>query len=153
MDNLVYEESMSSEPTTNEFISKKWAYVNDNNVGNYSNQVVIDTTPLANTGSYVGWNEAYILMPLVVQLTADNVGNLGLVNTYTDSAGDQTWAFKNGFWQMIHSMSVEFNNGNAVQQFPFLNVFASFKAQTSFSEADVFNHGDGIGFYMDTAES
>ena len=153
MDNLVYEESMTAEQTSSEFISKKWMFVNDNNVGNYSNQVVIDTTPLANAGAYVGWNEAYILMPLVVQLTASTPADLPVGTTPTYPAGSQSWAFKNGFWQMIHSMSVEFNNGNAVSQFPFLNVFASFKAQTSFSEADVFNHGDGIGFYMDNSES
>ena len=152
MDNLVYEESMTTEQTSSEFISKKWMFVNDNNVGNYSNQVVIDTTPLANAGAYVGWNEAYILMPLVVQLTG-TPANLPVGDTPTYPTGSQSWAFKNGFWQMIHSMSVEFNNGNAVSQYPFLNVFSSFKAQTSFSDADVFNHGDGIGFYMDNAES
>jgi hypothetical protein len=153
MDSLVFEESIQSDAQESEFLAKKWAYVNDNNSGNYSNQVVIDTTPLANAGQYVGWNEGYILMPLVVQLTADTAANLGTVNSVTGTAGDQTWAFKNGFWQMLHSMSVEFNNGGVVGLYPFLNVFASFKAQTSFSDADVFNHGDGIGFFMDTADS
>ena len=156
MDNLVYEESMTAEQTSSEFISKKWMFVNDNNVGNYSNQVVIDTTPLTNAGAYVGWNEGYILMPLVVQLTSTLPANLPTTAGaagFSYPTGSQSWAFKNGFWQMIHSMSVEFNNGNAVSQYPFLNVFASFKAQTSFSDADVFNHGDGIGFYMDNAES
>jgi len=155
MDTLVYEESMTAEQTSSEFISKKWAFVNDNNVGNYSNQVVLDTTSLANSGQYVGWNESYILMPLVVQLTASTPANLPTVADQPSvyPTGSQSWAFKNGFWQMIHSMSVEFNNGNAVAQYPFLNVFASFKAQTSFSDADVFNHGDGIGFFMDNAES
>ena len=154
MDSLVFEESITSDAQESEFLAKKWAYVNDNNSGNYSNQVVIDTTALCNSGQYVGWNEGYILMPLVVQLTADTAANLPISSTSDNIfAGDQTWAFKNGFWQMLHSMSVEFNNGGVVGLYPFLNVFASFKAQTSFSDADVFNHGDGIGFFMDTADS
>lgn len=159
MDNLVFEESMTSESPDSEFISKKWVFCNDNNVGNYSSQVVLDSTVLANSGSYIGWSEGYILMPLVVQLTSTTPADLKNDQNDGDQGSrqyrqaDQSWAFKNGFWQMIHSMQVEFNNNGCVQQFPFLNVFASFKAQTSFSDADVFNHGDGIGFYMDTAES
>jgi hypothetical protein len=54
---------------------------------------------------------------------------------------------------MIHSMSVEVNNQTIVQQTPFLNVFRSFKARTSFSESDVINHGNEIGYALDTASS
>jgi len=54
---------------------------------------------------------------------------------------------------MINSMSVEFNNQTIVQQTPFLNVFRSFKAHTSFSERDVINHGNELGYALDTASS
>jgi len=61
--------------------------------------------------------------------------------------------FRNGYWNMINSMSVEFNNQTIVQQTPFLNVFRSFKAHTFFSESDVINHGNEIGYALDTASS
>jgi hypothetical protein len=63
MDNLVFEESITTETDQSEFTEKKWVYVNDNNAQNYSSQVVIDSTHLSNAGGYVNWSEGYILMP------------------------------------------------------------------------------------------
>jgi hypothetical protein len=62
-------------------------------------------------------------------------------------------ALKSGYWQLIHSMSVEFNNGSVVQQTPFLNVFSSFKNLTSWSEGDLKCWGKITGFCPDTADS
>jgi len=149
MDNLVFEESISSEVSQSEFISKKWLYVNDINNGNYSSQIIIDSTPLANAGGYVNWSEGYIAMPLVVVLSGPAGSTIGTNNV---NLASHSWAFKSGFWHMINSMSVEFNNQNIVQQTPFLNVFRSFKALTSFSEDDL-KEGPTIGFSPDTAGS
>jgi len=148
-DNLVYEESLNTEIETSEFISKKWVYVNDNNSQNYTSQIVIDSTPLSNAGGYINWQEGFIVMPLVVVLSSTTVANLP-VNT---NKGNFAWAFKSGFWQLINSMTVEFNNQNVIQQTPFLNVFRSFKANTSFSLDDVFNVGPTTGFCPDSAGS
>ena len=112
---------------------------------NYSSQVVIESTPLSNTGGYVSWSEGYILMPLVVEATA--TAGLDYANSHN------MMGFKNGYWNMINSMSVEFNNQTIVQQTPFLNVFRSFKAHTSFNESDVINHGNELGYALDTASS
>lgn len=149
MDNLVFEEAVNAEISDSEFISKKWVYVNDNNSQNYTSQVIIDTTPLANAGGYVNWQEAYMIMPLNICLTSATSASLPANN---DEA-DWSWAFKNGFWQMINSMTVEFNNQNIIQQTPFLNVFRSFKNQTSMSLNDVHTNGAGIGFAMDDFDS
>ena len=89
-DNLVYEESLNTEIDQSEFISKKWVYVNDNNSQNYTSQVVIDSTPLSNAGGWINWQESFIVMPLVVQLTSDVAGNLPIGG----SEGDYAWAFK-----------------------------------------------------------
>lgn len=148
-DNLVYEESLNTEIDTSEFISKKWVYVNDNNSQNYTSQVVIDSTPLSNAGGYINWQEGFIVMPLVVQLTGSDDALLPADTTL----GDYAWAFKSGFWNMINSMTVEFNNQNIIQQTPFLNVFRSFKANTSYSTDDLLNVGPSVGFYPDTADS
>jgi hypothetical protein len=148
-DNLVYEESLNTEIDTSEFISKKWVYVNDNNSQNYTSQVVIDSTPLSNAGGYINWQEGFIVMPLVVQLTSANGASLP-VGT---SIGDFTWGFKSGFWNMINSMTVEFNNQNVIQQTPFLNVFRSFKSLTSYSLDDLLNVGPTTGFYPDDADT
>jgi hypothetical protein len=149
MDNLVFEEAVNSTIDQSEFISKKWVYVNDNNSQNYTSQVVLDSTPLSNAGGWINWSEGYIVMPLVVQLTSANTASLPVNSTRADWA----WAFKSGFWNIINSMNVEFNNQNIIQQTPLTNVFRSFKANTSFSQDDLLNEGSSIGFMPDTASS
>lgn len=148
-DHLIYEDAVSTELyTTSEFTQKQYLYVNDNNNGSYSSQIVLDTTSLSNSGNYIGWSEAFILMPLLIQFQSvgGNALNAGAVY-------DWTVGMKNGYWQMIHSMTVEFNNRNIVQQVPFLNVFCSFKAMTTWSQEDLQNWGSVCGFYPDTADS
>jgi hypothetical protein len=149
MDNLVFEEAVNAEIDTSEFISKKWLYVNDSNSQNYTSQVVIDSTPLANSGGWINWAEGFIVMPLAVELKSATAGSLPLATR----VADHSWAFKAGFWHMINSMTLEFNNQNCVQQTPFLNVFRSFKAHTSFSQDDLLNEGSTIGYYPDDAGS
>jgi hypothetical protein len=157
-DHLVYEDAVSTELyTTSEFTQKQYLYVNDNNNGSYSSQIVLDTTSLSNSGYWIGWSEAFILMPLVLQFECGGTARSPLLPSST-TATDATcldWVagMKNGYWQMIHAMTVEFNNRNVVQQVPFLNVFSSFRAMTSWSDSDLKNWGAICGFYPDTADS
>lgn len=146
MDNLVFEESVNTEVSSSEFVDKQWLYVNDNNNSSYSGQVVIDTTSLSNCGNYINWSEAFLAIPLVLQLQADI--------TLTDTlALDWALGMKSGYWQILHSLVCEFNNGNIIQQTPFLNVFSSFKNLTSWSKDDVANWGPLTGFHPDTASA
>jgi len=147
MDSIVFEETVNSEVSSSEFVDKQWLYVNDNNNGSYSSQVVLDTTPLANSGSYINWSEAFILMPLVLQFES---ATAALTAT---SATDFVAALKSGYWNMLHSLSVEFNNGNIIQQVPFMNVFCSFKNITSWSKSDLTDWGSVCGFCPDSARS
>jgi hypothetical protein len=160
MDNLVFDEAVNSTIDQSEFISKKWVYVNDNNSQNYSSQVVIDSTPLSNAGGWINWSEAYMVVPLVVQLTSLDPDSLPFTAganlddpAVSTTRGDFAWAFKNGFWNIINSMNVEFNNQNIIQQTPLTNVFRSFKAHTSFSQDDLLNEGSSIGYCPDNAGS
>jgi hypothetical protein len=147
MDSIVYEESVNSEISSSEFVDKQWLYVNDNNNGSYSSQVVLDTTPLANSGAYLNWSESFILLPLLLQFESASA-----LLTATSSA-DYLGAMKSGYWNMLHSLTCEFNNGNIIQQVPFLNVFCSFKNITSWSKDDLTNWGDVAGFHPDSSHS
>jgi hypothetical protein len=147
MDNLVFEESINTEVSSSEFVDKQWLYVNDNNNGSYSGQIVLDTTSLSNSGSYINWSEAFIAMPLVLQAEGSATAFA------TGNSLDYLMGLKNGFWQILHSMSVEFNNGSIIQQTPFLNVFCSFKNLTSWSLNDVVNWGAVCGFSPDSPRS
>lgn len=149
MDSIVFEETVNTEVSSSEFVDKQWLYVNDNNNGSYSSQIVLDTTPLSNSGSYINWSESLILMPLVLQFEKVSGPNTMSANAAHDYLG----ALKSGYWNMLHSMSVEFNNGNIIQQVPFMNVFCSFKNITSWSKNDLTNWGAVTGFCPDSARS
>ena len=146
MDNLVFEESVNTEVSSSEFVDKQWLYVNDNNNSSYSGQVVIDTTSLSNCGNYINWSEAFLAIPLVLQVQGDATLTEGM-------ALDYLLGMKSGYWNILHSLVCEFNNGNIIQQTPFLNVFCSFKNLTSWSKDDVENWGAITGFCPDTASS
>lgn len=148
MDSIVYEETVNTEVSSSEFVDKQWLYVNDNNNGSYSSQVVLDTTPIANSGSYINWSEAFILMPLVLQFESAAIG-AAAANTAADYLG----ALKSGYWNILHSLTCEFNQGSVVQQVPFLNVFCSFKNITSWSQNDLTDWGSVCGFMPDSARS
>ena len=153
MDNLVFEESINAEIEQSEFVQKKWIYVNDTNSQNYSTQVIVDTTPLANAGGYISWSESYLVIPLVVGLSCSVISKLptaGLSGAQLD-AMLKSVSFKNGFWNLLNSFNIEYNNQTCVQQTAFTNVFRSFKAHTSFSQDDVKNEGPTIGYYPDDA--
>lgn len=150
MDNLVFEDTINSELTTSEFVDKQWLYVNDNNNGSYSSQIVIDTTPLANSGGWVNWSEALLLMPLVLQIESA-VGEG--ISASSATGYDFVVALKNGYWNILHSMNVEFNNGSVIQQTPFMNLWCSFRALTSWSLDDIKDWGCVCGFSPDTSTS
>jgi hypothetical protein len=145
-DHVQLEKSLSDEMGgASPFTDKQYLYVNDQNNGNYAGTITIDSTTLSNSGSYIGWSESYLLIPLVLQMySADLTAAKNM---------DFGMAMKSGFWQIIHSMSVDFNNGSVVQQTPFLNVFSSFKNLTSWSDADIKCWGKITGFAPDTHDS
>jgi hypothetical protein len=146
MDNLVFEESVNSELSQSEFVDKQWLFVNDNNNSSYSSQVVLDTTPLANSGGYINWSEAFFAIPLILQVESAAIVDANFTL-------DWSVGLKSGFWQLLHSMTVEFNNGNIIQQVPFLNVFCSYKNLTSWSQNDIKNWGAITGFFPDSART
>jgi hypothetical protein len=147
MDNLVFEESINTEVPSSEFVEKQYLYVNDNNNSSYTGQIVIDTTALSNCGSYINWSEAFLSVPLVLQVQAANPPLTAAL------AVDYLVGLKSGYWQLLHSLTCEFNNGNIIQQVPFLNVFCSFKNLTAWSNDDLKNWGALCGFYPDTPKS
>lgn len=146
MDSLIFSESVDTESSEPIMMDKQWLYVNDNNAQSYTGQIVLDTTSLSNSGAYMGWNESFLAIPLILQMQ-------GSANLPVTSPLDWALGMKSGFWQILHSMSVEFNNGSVVQTSNFLNVFSSFKCLTSWSDADIRNWGAVCGFCPDTASS
>ncbi len=145
MDNFLYKYAVAPQPDIDPIIEKEVLYVQDQNGGSYSGQIQIDTSSLGRNGRWLAWSEAYIEIPFTFSANIA-VGN---VNTLTE------WCMglKNGYFQIIDSMKVEYSNQTVVQQTSFTNIHAHFKAMTSFSQDDLKKWGPSIGFSPDSAGS
>ena len=137
-------ESKTEDPPI--FVDKQWLYVNDQNQGSYSGQIVLNTTSLSNNGAYVDYKEAYIVIPTVLQVQSASL-------TVNATPLDFAMALKAGYWNLLHSLSVEMNGGSVVQQTGFLNVYSSFKNLTTWSEDDIKCWGKVTGFFPDSHDS
>lgn len=146
-DAVTLEESLSDKKEQPPlFVDKQWLYVNDQNQGNYSGQVVVNTTSLSNNGAYIDWKESFLVIPLILQLQSTNINP-------TDAPLDFAMCMKSAYWQILHSLSVEYNNGSVQQSTGFLNVYSSFKNLTTWSDGDLQCWGRVCGFYPDSADS
>jgi hypothetical protein len=151
-DNLLYEQSNESQMTTEPFVSRQMVYVIDQNNGNYSGQIQIDTSSLSNSGKWAAYSESYLTVPFVI-CAESLVANAN----FAANAGVKAYNFlvglKCGFHQLIGSLSVDYNNTNVVQLTPYTNFYVQYKLMTTMSKADVEKNGQSIGFYPDTATS
>lgn len=146
-DQLLFEQSNESQITTEPFINRQVVYVIDQNNGTYNGQVQLDTSSLSNSGKYASYSEAYFEVPLVLRLTM-GTGAAGVAG-FTGLAAAFSAGLKNGYYQLIHSLSVEYNNTSVVQLTPYTNFYVNYKLMTSLSEEDILKFGDSIGFNPD----
>jgi hypothetical protein len=150
-DSIVYDLSSTSETIDRPFINKDWQYVNDQNNGSYaSGQVIISTETLSNSGKWVNFQEAYLKVP-VIAVVSSKTG--GVAQDMTAAGTEFVAGLKNGHWNLIHSMVVEYNNTAVVQSTAFTNVYSSFKAHTTYSLDDVKTVGPSIGYSPDSETS
>jgi hypothetical protein len=149
-DEFLYEESNASQITTDPFISREFAYIIDMNNSNYtSNQLLIDTSSFSNSGKYVSYNEAYLSLPVVMTLYPTSaVTGWDQITTCNFAAG-----LKNGYWNLIDSMSVEYNNTTIIQLTRTSNYYLNYKMTASLGMSDVRKQGATIGFWPDTVDA
>lgn len=161
-DQVVFEQSLESQVVDEPFVSRQSVYVIDSNNGSYNGQIQIDTSSLSNSGRWASYSEGVLEIPLVVTLQAlagsDQTGGFASSQSALDSkiAGlrkEFAVGLKNGHFQLIHSLSVEYNNTNVVQLTPYLNHYVSYKLLTTLDESDIKKWGDAIGFFPDSAMS
>ncbi len=70
-DSLVYDMSNMTEGQPSVFVKRDWLNIQDQNNGNYgSNQIIVDTSALANSNKYMAYREAYLAIPLVLSTAA-----------------------------------------------------------------------------------
>lgn len=147
MDNFLYDVSNTSEVQTEPFTKREVVYVLDSNNGSYNGQILLDTSSLSNSGKWASYSEAYLQVPLVVYLQANNWAGLQATSV------PFSMGLKAGYHHLIHSISVEYNNVSVVQLTPFTNFYVSYKLMTQSSWNDVIKNGSTNLFIPDTPTS
>ena len=78
-DSLVYDMSNMTEGSPSVFVKRDWLNIQDQMNGNYgSNQIIIDTSALANSNKYMAYREAYLSIPLVLSVASPKVTTIQL---------------------------------------------------------------------------
>ena len=131
-DQFQFESSGISQMTDEPYRSKQWNYCNDQNQGNYaSNQVVFDLSSFYNQNKFIAPSEMFLVVP-VVSVLSTNAAD-GLANTQND------WSlgYKSGYYNIISSMQIDYNNKTVQQLTPNLNYYVSFKMNSTMSKSSV----------------
>ena len=147
MDQYIFEESSSAQGNTESpFVSKQWIWTPDTNQGAYgANTVTFDLSSLYNAQKFIGVNEMYMEVPLVVVLSQDQ-NNAMLSNDYAVG-------FKSGYFHLIDSLNIVYDGQTVQQGCNHSDFYTSFKINTSMSYNDLLTIGPTIGVYPDNPTS
>ena len=139
----------SQQEQKNEFIfqNSQYVYCPDQNSGSYPNgQVVFDLASLSNSGKFIDFQSSYITVPLVMDITNTGQAGNNAQNLFSAS-------LKNGYHQLINSMSVEITNAQVISLTNMSNLDINYRLLTTSSLEDERNFLPSINFHKDTAES
>jgi len=113
-DSLVYDMSNMTEGSPSVFVKRDWLNIQDQMNGNYgSNQIIIDTSALANSNKYMAYREAYLSIPMVLSVAAPIVSTVQITGTMANSGANLTGAtvVSTGL-QVTTSQSASINNSS-----------------------------------------
>ena len=138
-----YESNNPVSETEFQFSSRQTIWIPDSNGGTYQNQIQFDLSNFSNSSKYIDWKSSVLTIPLC--LSVQGVG----MSTLTEN--NFAASLKNGYHQLINSLSVSLCNNEVITIQNFQNLLINYKILTSFSETDVTNYGSTLGFGKDNA--
>jgi len=108
------------------FVKRDWLNIQDQMNGNYgSNQIIIDTSALANSNKYMAYREAYLSIPLVLSVAAPNVSSVQITGTVNGTGTGLTGATITSTGLTITSDMTLALNGAAVSGVAVVTALAS----------------------------
>ena len=147
MDEFAYYNSQNEQKNEFIFQNVQHVWVPDQNNGSYPNgQVLFDLASLSNSGKFLSFAESILVVPLVVTTVCTASTASSAENAFLTS-------LKNGYHQLINSMSVEITNAQVVSLTNFSNLDINYRLLTTCSVEDERNFLPSINFHKDTAES
>ena len=147
MDETTFQHSLDPQETEFEFSNRQFAWLPDSNNSSYANgQIVFDCASLANSGKFIDWSQSYLTIPLVLDVNLSAVTTATVENVFAAS-------LKNGYHQLINSLSVEICNNSVVNLTNFSNIKINYDLLSTCSREDELNFLPSLNFVKDTAES
>ena len=146
MDEYSFHTSTQEQDSEFLFSNRQFVYIPDQNNSSYNaGQVLFDLASLSNSGRFVDFQQAFVTVPLVMNLNTDQTA-ANVENAFACS-------LKNGFHQLVNSISVEITNCQTVNLTSFSNLDINFKLLTTSSVSDERNFLPSINFAKDNSES
>lgn len=147
MDEALFALSLEDDEKRSPMLDKEMLFVQDSNGSSYNGQITFDSSSLSNSGRWISWSEGYIQIPFTFTFKSGaDQSAAGVINPFLVG-------LKNGHYQLIDSISVDYNNTNVVQLQPYTNFYVNYKVLTSWSEDDMTKWGDICGVCPDTPDS
>lgn len=149
MDHTLYEDSLYNSDEPEIFSDKAVQWIQDSNNSNYNGQIIFDLSTLANNGKFVAWSESFIEVPLVI----------GVSSSANNAINSFVTGLKNGSYQLINSVQIDYNNTTLVSLTPYTNFFINYKVLSTWSNDTLQKWGtstfvapdDTLGFqYLET---
>ncbi|GMF59700.1 unnamed protein product [Phytophthora fragariaefolia] len=145
-----FEHSVEPAPAEALFSSKEWTYIQDSssNMGQYQGHIQFNLSSISSQAAYVNWEEAFIQIPIKLQIINRTAGN---VAPSTPATFDQlvpkagAWHWINSFQVVVDGVSVQTNQVHE-------NVNAQFKAITEMSYNDYIKSGQTSNFVINEYE-
>ena len=151
-DQLVFDMSSAPEGQASVFVRKDWLSLQDSNNNSYvGNNIIISTDMIANSNRYCDFRNAYLLVPLLITMTAPIAS--GFAPAEPAGSADCAISLKNFYGSIIHSIQIDMNGSTISQTVPFIGLYNAFKLCTTLSFQDAISQGPTIGFWMDNALS
>lgn len=145
-DRYLYEATLKPEYDIEPVTDNKMLFVQDQQGNSYNGQIIFDSSQISNSGHWIAWSEAYIEIPFVMSLKSS-------VDVTAATRNAFQLGLKNGYYQIIDSMQVDYNNSNIIQQQTFLNMYVNYKVLSTWSSNDLLKYGAICGVNPDSPGS
>lgn len=145
-DSAVFNETISNELDSNDFVDKTLLYVSSQNQA-FNGSIQFDTSYLSNSKRHLDYQNAFIEIPYLISVSSSvSAVAASVVNGFS-------LGLKAGYFQIIDGMQVDFQNANVIQSVAFSNFAVSYRLLESWSQDDLKKRGTDTLFIPDTSSS
>jgi hypothetical protein len=147
------ENSTKEQTIQPKFVNKNIAYVEDQNTNYSTQQIKFDISSLYNQSKYLNPKEAVLMIPLVAVLSVNDGSINNVANKGLESENGYCMGFKSGYYNLVSSMQIIFDNQTVQQNTQNLNYMVNFNKITKINKDKMNKDCYSNGFIPDKSHS